>query len=329
MQRRTFAHAGLASTIAAALALGASGSALAQAAYPNKPVRIVAPLAPGGAVDLLARILGDKLSPVFGQPVIVENKTGASGHLGSQFVAKAPGDGYTLMVGTIGIHAAYKSYRKLTYDPSRELQPIAILGQSANLVVVAADSPYKSFADFLADAKARPGQVSYASAGPGSSIHMITALFELSSGTRLLHVPYKGSGPAMVDLLAGQVNVMFENMSSGMPHVQAGKVRVLAVTGEQRDPRFPNVPTVAEAGVPGFSGTSWFTFAAPASTPPALIERLNQDVQRVLAAPDVQERFDKLGLIHTPNTPAQAAAFIRSETQKWNRVIEAAQLQLD
>ena len=328
MQRRTLAQAALAGALALG-AFGTVGSAFAQAAYPNKPVRIVAPLAPGGAVDLLARLLGDKLSAGFGQPVVVENKTGASGHLGSQFVAKSPGDGYTLMVGTIGIHAAYASYRKLTYDPSKELQPIAILGESANLVLVAADSPYKTFGDFLADAKARPGQLSYASAGPGSSIHMITALFELSSGTRLLHVPYKGSGPAMIDLLAGQVQVMFENMSSGMPHVQAGKVRVLAVTGDKRDPRFPNVPTVAEAGVPGFSGTSWFTIAAPASTPPALIARLNQDVLRVLAMPDVAERFDKLGLIHTPNTPAQAAAFIRSETQKWNRVIEAAQLQLD
>jgi tripartite-type tricarboxylate transporter receptor subunit TctC len=311
------------------LVLG-SGAALAQPAdYPNKPIRLVAPFAPGGAVDILARILSERLAPQYGQSVIVDNKPGASGHLGAQLVANSPGDGYTLLVGTIGIHAAHASYRKLAYQPATELQPVMVLGEAPNLVLVPANSPYKTFGDFLADVKAQPGKINYASAGAGSSVHMVTALFELASGARMAHVPYKGSGPALVDLMAGQVQVMFDNMSSGMPHVHSGKLRALAVTGPKRDARFPDVPTIAEAGVPGYSGTSWFTLAAPASMPAALVNKLNKDVERALASPEVVARFDKLGVNHTPNTPAEAAAFFKTETVKWNRVIEAANLQLD
>ncbi|MDO9195432.1 tripartite tricarboxylate transporter substrate binding protein [Rhodoferax sp.] len=314
------------SLLAGLLSLGAV--AMAQD-YPNKPIRLVVPFAPAGATDILGRIVSERLAPIYGQSVVVDNKPGASGHLGAQLVAKAPGDGYTLLVGTIGIHAAHASYRKLNYNPATELQPVMILGEAPNLVLVPANSPYRTFADFLADAKANPGKINYASAGPGSSVHMVTALFELASGVKLNHVPYKGSGPALIDLIGGQVQVMFDNMSSGMPHVQGGKLRALAVTGPKRDPRFPNVPTVAEAGVPGYSGTSWFTLAAPGSMPPALVDKLNKDVQRVLASPEVVARYDKLGINYTANTPAEATAFFKSETVKWNRVIEAANLQLD
>jgi tripartite-type tricarboxylate transporter receptor subunit TctC len=309
---------------AAALA----GSALAQD-YPSKPIRIVAPFAPGGAVDILARILAERLGAQYGQNIIVDNKPGASGHLGAQFVAKAPADGYTLMVGTIGIHAAYKSYTKLTYDPATELKPIMVIGESANIVVVPANSKYKTFADFLADAKANAGKINYASAGPGSSVHMVTELFQLAIGQRMNHVPYRGSGPALVDLIAGQVDVMFDNMSSSMPHVQSGKLRVLAVTGPNRDPRLPEVPTIAQAGVPGYAGTSWFTLAGPAGMPASLVDKLNRDVQKVLANPEVKARYNQLGIEYEPKTAAQAAAYFKSETTKWNRVIEAAKLQLD
>jgi tripartite-type tricarboxylate transporter receptor subunit TctC len=308
--------------------LACSVAALAQD-YPNKPIRLVAPFAPAGAVDILARIIAERLAPVYGQSIVVDNKPGASGHVGAQIVAKAPGDGYTLLVGTIGIHAAYASYRKLAYDPAAELQPVMIIGESPNLVLVPASSPYKSFADFLADAKANPGKINYASAGPGSSVHMVTALFELASGTKLNHVPYKGSGPALIDLIGGQVQVMFDNMSSGLPHVHSGKLRALAVTGPKRDPRLPDVPTIAEAGVAGYSGTSWFTLAAPRSMPAALVDKLNHDVQQALTSPEAAARLDKLGITFTPNTPAQAAAYFKAETAKWNRVIEAAKLQLD
>ncbi|QKO23557.1 tripartite tricarboxylate transporter substrate binding protein [Rhodoferax sp. BAB1] len=315
----------LGATLASVL-LGAA--AMAQD-YPAKPIRLVAPFAPGGAVDILARIIGERLSTQYGHNVIVDNKPGASGHLGAQLVAKAPGDGYTLMVGTIGIHAAYASYSKLTYKPSSELQPVLVIGEAPNVVLVPANSKYKTFADFLADAKANAGKINYASAGAGSSVHMVTELFQLAIGQRMNHVPYKGSGPALIDLISGQVDVMFDNMSSGMPHVHSGKLRVLAVTGPKRDPRLPEVPTIAEAGVPGYSGTSWFTLAAPASMPAALVARLNQDVQRVLASPEVVARYDKMGMNYTPNSPAEAAAFFKSETEKWTRVIEAARIQLD
>jgi tripartite-type tricarboxylate transporter receptor subunit TctC len=204
-----------------------------------------------------------------------------------------------------------------------------VLGESPNIVAVPAHSPYKSFGDFLADAKANPGKINYASAGPGSSIHMVTALFEVMSGARLTHVPYKGSGPALVDLISGQIHVMFENFSSGMPHVRGGKLRVLAVTSAKRDPKLPEVPTIAEAGVPGYAGTSWFTLAAPRSVPMELVEKLNRDAHRVLATPEAVARLDSLGMTFTPNTPAEAAAFFKAETAKWSRVIEAANLRLD
>lgn len=312
---------------AAVLLLAAVGTAAQD--FPQRTVKLVAPFAPAGAVDILARILAERLAPMYGQSVVVENKPGASGHLGAQLVAKAPGDGYTLLVGTIGIHAAHGSYKKLTYDPAAELQPIAILGESPNVVVVPANSPYRSFADLLADAKANPGKINAANAGAGSSVHMITALFELMAGVRVKQIPYKGSGPALVDLIGGQVDVMFDNMSSSLPHVQSGKLRALAITGPARDKRLPGVPTIAEAGVPGYSGTSWFTVAAPRGMPPALVERLNKDVQRAMATPEAVAQLDKLGITFTPNTPEQAAAYFRSETVKWNRVIEAAKLQLD
>ena len=324
MKKRSFLKATGAGLIAAAL----PGIGMAQD-YPNKTVRIVAPLAPGGAVDILARLIAERLQTLYGQTVIVENKPGASGHLGAMHVARSPADGYTLMVGTIGIHAAYASYSKLNYDPAKELQPIMIIGEASNIVVVPANSRFKTFADFLAEAKAKPGGINYASAGPGSSIHMITELFQLAIGQRMNHVPYKGSGPALADLIGGQVDVMFENMSSGMAHVRGGRLRALAVTGPKRDPRFPELPTIAEAGVPGFSGTSWFTLAAPAGTPAPLVDKLNRDVQKLLAAPDVAERYNALGMGVTPNTPAEARAFIQSETTKWTRVIEAANLKLD
>lgn len=324
MNRRLVGHLGLAGV----LTLGGAG-AWAQQDYPNKPIRIVAPFAPGGAVDILARILSERLAPVYGQGVIVDNRAGASGHVGAQAVAKSPGDGYTLMVGTIGIHAAYASYRKLAYNPSTELQPIMILGEAPNLVLVPESSPYKTFGDFLAAAKANPDKINYASAGAGSSVHMVTALFELASGARLTHIAYKGSGPALVDLLGGQVDVMFDNMSSGLPHVRSGKLRVLAVTSPEREPRLPDVPTIAESGVPGYGGTSWFTLAAPAGMPKALVDKLSKDVQSALATPEAVARYDTLGVNYKPNTPAEAEAFIKSETVKWSRVIEAANLQLD
>lgn len=297
--------------------------------FPSRPVRMIVPLAPAGIADILARLLAEPLAAAWGQQVIVENRAGASGHIGAQAAAKEAGDGHTLLVGTIGIHAAHASYRKLAYNPAADLRPVTVLAEAANVVLVPANSPYKTFGDFMADARANPGKIAYGSAGPGSSIHMVTALFELLSGARLNHVPYKGSGPALVDLIGGQIPVMFENLGSGMVHIRSGKLRPLAVTGAARESTLPDVPTLAEAGLPGYAATSWWTVAAPASMPLALAERIQQDVKRVVATPAAQTRFDSLGVRAVVNTPTEAAAFFASETVKWNKVIEAAKLQLD
>ncbi|MBC7729421.1 MAG: tripartite tricarboxylate transporter substrate binding protein, partial [Microbacteriaceae bacterium] len=210
-----------------------------QPGWPARAIRLVVPNPPGGMTDLLARILAERLTSVYGQPVVVDNKAGASGHLGAQQVAKAPADGYTLLLGTIGIHAAFMSYRKLGYDPATELVAVTVLAESPNVVLVPAASPFKTFGELLARARADPASLNYATAGPGSSVHMVTALFETTSGTQVHYVPYKGSSPAMVDLIGGQVQVMFENLPTALPHVRSGKVRALAVTGDRRDARLP------------------------------------------------------------------------------------------
>ena len=324
MKRRAL----ISSLPAAALATLAWRPAAAQA-FPGKPVRLVVPFAPAGIADILGRLISEPLAQRWGQQVVVDNKPGASGHIGAQQVAQAAGDGHTLLVGTIGIHAAYASYKKLSYKPAEDLRPVTILAEAANVVLVPAASPYKTFADFMADAKARPGQIAYGSAGPGSSVHMVTALFELMSGARLNHVPYKGSGPALIDLIGGQIAVMFENIGSGMVHVRSGKLRPLAVTGATREATLPDVPTVAEAGVPGYAATSWWTVAAPRSTPAALVEKIQQDIRAVLASPAAQRQLETSGVRAVADTPAAAEAFFASETVKWNKVIVAAQLQLD
>lgn len=322
MRRRT-----LIATLPAAAAL-AWQPAFAQA-FPNKPIRLVVPFAPAGIADILGRLLAEPLGQLWGQQIIVDNKPGASGHIGAQQTALAAADGYTLVVGTIGIHAAHASYKKLSYSPANDLRPVTILAEAANVVLVPAASPYKTFGDLLADARANPGKLAYGSAGPGSSVHMVTALFELMSGVRLNHVPYKGSGPALIDLIGGQIGVMFENIGSGMVHIQSGKLRALAVTGASREPTLPDVPTLAEAGVPGYAATSWWTLAAPRGVPTALVEKIQQDLRRVLTTPAATARFEALGVRGVLNTPAEAAAFFASETIKWNKVIEAAKLQLD
>jgi len=304
----------------------AAGNCLAQAA---KPIRLVVPNPPGGMTDLLGRVAAEKLSQLYGRPVVVDNRAGASGHVGAQLVAQAAPDGNTLLLGTIGIHAAYSSYRKLAYDPASGLVPVTILAESPNVVMVPAASPYRTFPEFLAAARADPAGLQYATAGPGSSVHMVTALFETASGAKVNYVPYKGSGPAMVDLIGGQVNVMFENLPSGMPQLKSGRVRALAVTGGQRDPRLPDVPTVAEAGLPGYAALSWFTVAAPRGTPPALVEQLSTDLRKAMSTPEVKAQLDEQGATLVLNTPVQARRVIAEETVKWSRVIEATRLQLD
>ena len=325
-QRRlvTAAMAALALQFGAGLA-----PANAQAAeYPQKAIQLVVPFAPGGITDLLGRLLAERMETLYPQPIVVENRPGASGHIGASLVAKAQ-DPHMLLVGTIGIHAAYSAYSKLPYDPAAELQPIMILSESPNVVLVPVNSPFKTFEELLAFQKANPGKLNYATAGPGSSTHMVIALFEQQIGTQITYVPYKGSGPALIDLIGGQVDVMFDNLPTGLPHVQGGKLRALAVTSPQRDPLLPDVPTVAESGVPGYAGQSWFTLAAGNTVDPAIVDKLSADVREALQSDEMKQRFSKLGMTIVASTPQQARERFDSETRKWSEVIRQSGIKLD
>ncbi len=313
---------------AAALAAAAAMPAFAQADFPAKPVRLVVPFPPGGATDVLGRIAARRLGDLWGRSVVVENKPGASGHVGAAEVARSAPDGYTLVAGTIGIHAAHKMYKKLSYNPAADLQVITILAEQANLLIVHPAVPAKSVGELVALAKAEPGKLNYASAGPGSSIHMVTELFILATGAKFTHVPYKGSGPALTDLMGGQVQLIFENFPTGLPLVRGNKVRPLAVTGAKREAALPEVPTVAETVAPGFAATSWFTLAAPRGVPAALLEKIQADLKRAVSPPEIADELRAQGIGLVVNTPAEAAKFVAAETGKWNRVIDAAKIEV-
>jgi tripartite-type tricarboxylate transporter receptor subunit TctC len=305
-----------------------SAGAIAQS-YPTRPIRLIVPFPPGGTSDVLGRMVALRLGPLYGQTIIVDNRPGASGHLGAEQAAKAPPDGYTLVAGTIGIHAAYAIYRKLNYNPSTDLQPVMVLAELPNVLTVHPSVPAKTVKEFVALAKKHPGELNYGSAGAGSSIHMVTELFMLATGTKLTHVPYKGSGPALTDLMGGQIQVIFENLPTALPLIESGKLRAIAVTSEKRAPSLPALPTVAESGVPGYAATSWFTIAAPKGVPQPLIEKLNADMRRVLTTPEAIDEFRKFGISLVANTPAEANKFFALETKKWSKVIEAANIRLD
>lgn len=308
--------------------LSAGLPAGAQGDFPARPVRLVVPFPPGGATDVLGRIAARRLGELYGKSVVVDNKPGASGHVGAAEVARAAPDGHTLVAGTIGIHAAYRMYRKLAYNPATELQLITILAEQPNMLIVHPAVPAKSVAELVAMAKARPGELNYASAGPGSSIHMVTELFIMATGAKLTHVPYKGSGPALNDLMGGQIQLIFENFPTALPLVRGGKVRALAVTGAQREPVLPEVPTVAETVAPGFAATSWFTIAAPKGLPAGLGGRIQADLKRALSSPQTAAELQAQGIGLVVNTPEEAARFVAAETQKWNRVIDAARIEI-
>ena len=314
--------------LAAALAACLSWGAQAQT-FPNRPVRIVVPLAPGGSADVLARIVGEHLGARWGQPVVVENRPGAGGNIGAEYVARSPGDGYTLLLGTLGIHAASAIYPRLSYDPARELAPVTVLGDLPNVIIVHPSVPARNLRELVELARGRPGALSFGSAGNGSSTHLGGEAFLLAAGVQMAHVPYRGSGPALNDLVAGNIQVMFENLPTVPPLAQAGSVRALAVTSAQRSPAMPDVPTADEAGVPGYVATAWLALAAPASVPVALLERINADTRAVLAEPAVRERLAGLGITPVGGSVAETRAFFASETEKWNRVIQTAGIRLN
>ena len=322
--------------LAAAAGAGfAPGFTHAQSAWPNKPVRIVVPFAPAGTTDILARAIAPELSRVFGQPFVVDNKPGAGGNLGADAIAKSPPDGYNLLMGTVGTHAINAAlYPKMPYDHVRDFAPITLVAGVPNVLVMnpAKAEAYKiaSVPDLIRYAKANPGKLNMASSGNGTSIHLAGELFKTMTGTFMLHFPYRGSGPALLDLIGGTMDLMFDNLPSSLPQIKAGKLKALAVTSAQRSAAMPELPTIAEAGpVKGFEASSWFGLLAPAGTPADIVNRIQQETAKALALPAVKERLLSQGAIPGGNTPAEFAKFIGDETAKWARVVKASGAKVD
>jgi tripartite-type tricarboxylate transporter receptor subunit TctC len=313
----------------AALTAAVSLHVQAQSAYPVKPMRIVCPAAPGGISDLLSRIAAQRLAPVFNQQVIVENRTGSGGHVAGDFVARAAPDGYTLLQATIAHNAAYAMYSRLTYDPGRDLQPIVLLGESQGVLLVHPSLPVRTVKEFVALAKVRPGELNYGSAGAGTAIHMAAELFKWVANVNLTHVPYKGSAPAMIDLIGGNIQVMFENVASGAPYVKAGRVRALGVTGKSRAPNLPDIAPIMEAGVPGYEAVPYYTLSTAAKVPADIVRKIAADTDAFVKAPDLQQRWLELGITPLGGTPDAAVKRNSVETAKWSKVIQAAAIRVD
>ena len=308
----------------------ASLSAQAQVAtYPAKPIRIICPAAPGGISDLLSRIAAQQLTPLYNQQVIVENRPGSGGHLAGDLVAKAAPDGYTLIQATIGHNAAYAMYSKLTYDPGRDLQPIVLLGESQGVLVVHPSVPVKNVKEFIALAKARPGELNYGSAGAGTAIHMATELFKWIANVNLAHIPYKGSAPAMIDLIGGNIQVMFENVASATPYVKSAKVRALGVTGRSRASNLPDIAPIAESGLPDYEAVPYYTLSTSSKVPADIVRKLAADVDTFVRSPNLQQRWNELGITPLGGTAEAAVKRNAVETAKWSKVIKAAAIRVD
>jgi len=309
--------------------------AAAQTAWPAKPVRIVVPFAPGGTTDILARAVAPELTRAFGQPFIVDNRAGAGGNVGADLVAKSPADGYTLLMGTVGTHGINKSlYSKMPFDPQKDFAPITLVAGVPNVMVMNTDKAAKlginSVADFVKYAKAHPGQLSMASSGNGTSIHLAGELFKSQTGVFMTHIPYRGSGPALLDLVGGSVDVMFDNLPSAMPQIKGGKLKAFAVTSAQRSSAMPELPTVEEAGkLKGFEASSWFGLLAPAGTPPDVVNRIQQEVAKALATPAIKEKMLAQGAIPSGNTPQEFAKLIDAEIIKWAQVVKVSGAKVD
>ena len=313
-------------TLLASLAVAAAGAlplgALAQN-FPTKPITIIVPFSAGGTTDILARIVGQGLTTELGQSVVVDNKPGAGGNIGGSLAAKAAADGYTLFMGTVGTHAINQSlYKKMPFDPVKDFAPLSRVATVPNLLVAHPSQPFKTVKEMIAYAKANPGKITFGSPGSGASPHVSGELFKSMTGTDLLHIPYKGSAPAMTDLLGGQTSVMCDNMPSAIQHVRSGKLRPIAVTTAKRSPELPDVPTIAEAGVPGYEATSWFGMFAPAGTPKPVLDKLHAALIKVLNQADVKKKIAEQGGDVVAETPAQFAAFIQAESVKWGKVVK-------
>ena len=328
--RRQFALRSLSVAVALGTGLLASMPAAAQAAYPSKTITMVVPFSAGGTTDILARIVSQALTAELGQSVIVDNRAGAGGNIGGQAAARAAADGYTLFMGTVGTHAINAAlYKKMPFDPIKDFAPLTRVANVPNLLVANPKQPFKNVKELIAYAKANPGTLNFGSSGSGSSIHLSGELFKSMAKVDMQHVPYKGSAPAVTDLLGNQIAIMFDNMPSAIQHVRSGKLVPLAVTTAKRSPELPDVPTIAEAGVPGYEATSWFGLFAPAGTPPAVVAKLNTAIVKVLAKADVKKKINEQGAEVYSETPEQFSAFIQKEAVKWGKVVRESGASVD
>jgi tripartite-type tricarboxylate transporter receptor subunit TctC len=315
----------LVASLACASLLGLAGPvARAQGAtgYPARPIHIVVTFTPGGAPDILARLIGERLTAAWGQPVLVDNKPGAGGNPGADFVAKAPPDGLTIVVGTVGTHAINGAlYAKMPYDMVKDFTPVTLLATTPNLLVINNDVPAKNLAEFIALGK-REGKMTFASAGSGTSIHVSGELFKTMTGIDMTHIPYKGRATAIPDLLGGRVTMMFDNMPSSLPLVREGKLRALGVTSAVRSPAAPEIPTIAEQGLPGFDAVSWFALFAPPGTPKPIVDKLQGEVKKILASPEIAKKLADVGLEPVGSSADELAAYQRAEIAKWAKVVK-------
>jgi len=308
------------STAVLPVLLAIAGGAMAQP-YPAKPIRIIAGFPPGSGADITARVIGARLSEALGQQIVVENRPGAGSNIAAEIAAKSPADGYTLFIGTVANTINATLYAKLPFDFARDFAPVVLTTAAPNVLVVHPSVPAKSVKELIALAKSRPGQLNFASAGTGTAPHLSAELFSAMAGVRMVHIPYKGSPPAVTDLLAGEVALMFSPSSTVLPHVKTGRLRALAVTTAARLPSLPELPTVAESGLKGYETITWFGFVAPARTPPAVVTRLNAEIVKVLGMPEVRNLFASQGIETLGGTPDHFAGYIRDEIAKWAKAI--------
>ena len=303
--------------------------AFAQDQYPNKAIRFVVPFAPGGGTDLIGRIVAQGLNDALGQPVVVDNRGGAGSTLGTEIVAKSPADGYTILFGNISLAFNATLYTRLRYDAIRDLAAVSLSAVQPNILVIHPALPARNLKEFIELARANPGKYNYASAGTGAGTHLAAELLKLQTKIDIVHVPYKGTGPALSDLLGGQINMMVSTFASALPHVRSGRMRALGVTTAKRSPAAPDVPTLIEGGVAGYDYSTWYGLLAPASTPKAVIEKLHAANRTVLARDDIKQKLESQGVDPVTNTPAEFSAYLKSETEKWGKVVKATGAKAD
>jgi tripartite-type tricarboxylate transporter receptor subunit TctC len=328
--RRRVTVGSMAAALTAAFTATIAAPASAQEGWPSKPITYIVPFAPGGTTDVLGRLIGQRLGTVLKTPIVVENKPGAGGNVGSDIASKAPADGYTFVGGTISSHSINVSlYPKMPYDPVKSFAPVTLIGTLPNVLVVNNDSPFRSVQDLIAAAKAKPNSILFGSSGSGTSQHLAGELFKTMAGVEMVHVPYKGGGPALQDLLGGQITLLFENAVAARPLVEAGKLRALAVTSLERATGMGDIPTLSESGLKGYEIVSWQAIFAPAGTPQPIVDRVATEVGRMIRDPEFRARLVSLGVEPSGAGPAELAAFQQSEVAKWARLIKTANIRLE